>query len=139
MRHRFEKKQLILKSSFVFQFNIYHWLLQQGSLFPLRTNAAKGGCLLPPACRECHNCGSQIPLMQIDATIGVAYFPVMASMPQWELPHTKVEQAHRTVGLLHKDFHFCVKNRELIFHEVSFVCFDIPLLSKTAMMLTLGS
>ena len=33
-----------------------------------------------------------------DTTIGVAYYPVMASMPQWDLPHTKVEQAHRTVG-----------------------------------------
>lgn len=42
-----------MKSSFVFQFNIYHWLLQQGSLFPLRTNSAKGG-IIPPACRECH-------------------------------------------------------------------------------------
>jgi len=39
--------------------------------------------------------------MRIDATIGVAYYPVMAPMPQWELPHTKVEQAQRTVGLLH--------------------------------------
>jgi hypothetical protein len=37
--------------------------------------------------------------MRIDATIGVAYYPVMASMPQWELPHTKVEKIHRTVGL----------------------------------------
>jgi hypothetical protein len=36
----------------------------------------------------------------------------MAPMPQWELPHTKVEQAQRTVGLLHKDFHYSVKNRE---------------------------
>ena len=71
LRHRFEKKQLILKSSFVFQFNIYHWLLQQGSLFPLRTNSAKGGSLIPPACRECHNCGSLIPPMRVDATIGV--------------------------------------------------------------------
>jgi hypothetical protein len=77
--------------------------------------------------------------MRVDATIGVAYYPFMASMPQWELPHTKVEQAHRTVGLLHKEFRFSVKNRELIFSAVSFVCFDIPLLSKTAMMLTLGS
>ena len=51
----------------------------------------------------------------------------MASMPQWELPHTKVEQAHRTVGLQYKDFHICVKNQELIFSAVSFVCFDIPL------------
>lgn len=50
-------------------------------------------------CRECHNCGSLIPPIRIDATIGVAYYPVMDSMPQWELPHTKVEQAHRTVGL----------------------------------------
>jgi len=58
-----------------------------------------GGSLIPPACRECHNCGSLIPPMRADATIGVAYYPVMASMPQWELPHTKVEQAHRTVGL----------------------------------------
>ena len=29
----------------------------------------------------------------------IAYYPVMAPMPQWELSHTKVEQAHRTVGL----------------------------------------
>ena len=63
----------------------------------------------------------------MDATIGVAYYPVMASMPQWELPHTKVEQAHRTVGLLHKDFHACVKNREVIFRAIPFGCFDIPL------------
>jgi hypothetical protein len=58
----------------------------------------------------------------------------MAPMPQWELPHTKVEQAQRTVGLLHKDLHVCVKNREQIFRAVSFVCFDIPLpsdLTKT--------
>ena len=41
--------------------------------------------------------------------------------------------------LQYQDFHICVKNRELIFSAVSFVCFDIPLLSKTAMMLTLGS
>jgi len=54
----------------------------------------------------------------------------MASMPQWELPHTKVEQAHRTVGLQYKDFHICVKNQELIFSAVSFVCFDIPLQSR---------
>jgi hypothetical protein len=54
----------------------------------------------------------------------------MAPMPQWELPHTKVEQAQRTVGLLHKDFHVCVKNQEQIFSVVSSVCFDIPLLSK---------
>ena len=53
--------------------------------------------------------------MRADATIGVAYYPVMASMPQWELSHTKVEQAQRIIGLLHKDFHFCVKNQELIF------------------------
>ena len=65
----------------------------------LRVNTAIGGSLIPPACRECHNCGSLIPPKRIDATIGVAYYPVMASMPQWELPHTKVEQAHRTVGL----------------------------------------
>ncbi|MBQ2210500.1 MAG: hypothetical protein II404_11135, partial [Prevotella sp.] len=26
----------------------------------------------------------------------VAYYPVMASMPQWELPHTKFKQHHRT-------------------------------------------
>ena len=43
--------------------------------------------------------GSLIPPTSIDATIGVAYYPVMGSMPQWELPHTKVEQAHRIVGL----------------------------------------
>ena len=36
--------------------------------------------------------------MRVDATIGVAYYPLMAPMPQWELPHTKVEQAQRTVG-----------------------------------------
>jgi len=77
--------------------------------------------------------------MRIDATIGVANYSFMALMPQRELPHTKVEQAHRTVGLLHKDFHYSVKNKELIFRAVSFVSFDIPLLSKTAMMLTLGS
>ena len=47
-------------------------MLQNGS------NAALGGSLIPP--------------MRVDATIGVAYYPVMASMPQWELPHTKVEQ-----------------------------------------------
>jgi len=29
--------------------------------------------------------------MRIDATIGVTYYPVMASKPQWEVPHTKVE------------------------------------------------
>ena len=63
----------------------------------------------------------------MDATIGVAYYPVMASMPQWELPHTKVEQAQRIIGLLHKDFHFCVKNREVIFRAIPFGCFDIPL------------
>ena len=50
-----------------------------------RSDVALGGSLLPP--------------MRMDATIGVAYYPVMASMPQWELPHTKVEQTHRTVGL----------------------------------------
>ena len=43
--------------------------------------------------------GSLFPSLRIDATIGVAYYPVMAPMPQWELPHTKVEQAHQTVGL----------------------------------------
>jgi len=63
----------------------------------------------------------------------------MAPMPQWELPHTKVEQAQRTVGLLHKDFHVCVKNQELIFRAILFEYIDVPLLSKTAMMLTLGS
>lgn len=62
-------------------------------------NATGGGSLIPPVCRECYNCGGLIPPMRMDATIGVAYYPVMASMPQWELPHTKVEQAHRTVGL----------------------------------------
>ena len=58
----------------------------------------------------------------------------MAPMPQWELPHTKVEQAHRTEGLLHKDFHYSVKNQEQIFRVVSFVSFDISLpsdLTKT--------
>ncbi len=29
----------------------------------------------------------------------IAYYPVMVFMPQWDLPHTEVEQAHRTVGL----------------------------------------
>ncbi len=77
--------------------------------------------------------------MRIDATIGVAYYPFMAPMPQWELPHTKVEQAQRTVGLLHKDFHVCVKNQELFFEGIPFDYIDVPLLSKTAMMLTLGS
>ena len=77
--------------------------------------------------------------MRIDATIGVAYYPVMAPMPQWEFPHTKVEQAQRTVGMLHRDFHVYVKNQELIFSDIPYGCFDIPLLSKTAMMLTLGS
>ena len=65
--------------------------------------------------------------MRADATIGVAYYPFMASMPQWELPHTKVEQAQRTVGLLHKDFHFSVKNLEEIFRAIPFGCFEIPL------------
>ena len=61
----------------------------------------------------------------------------MASMPQWELPHTKVEQAHRTVGLQYKDFHICVKNQELFFSAVSFVCFDVPLPAKTENLLRL--
>ena len=65
--------------------------------------------------------------MRIDATIGVAYYPVMAPMPQWELPHTKVEQAQRTVGLLHKDFHYSVKNQELIFNAIPFEYIDVPL------------
>ena len=69
--------------------------------------------------------------MQIDAIIGVAYYPFMAPMPQWELLHTKVEQAQRTVGLLHRDFHVYVKNKELIFRAVSFVCFDVPLRSNS--------
>ena len=30
--------------------------------------------------------------MRIDATIEVDYYPVMGSMPQWEMQHTKVEQ-----------------------------------------------
>ena len=88
---------------------------------------ALGGSLIPPACREFHNCGSLIPPMRSDATIGVAYYPVMAQMPQWELPHTKVEQAHRTAGLLYKDFLFCIKNREVIIRAFPFGCFDIPL------------
>ena len=83
------------------------------------SNASIGGSLIPPAYRECHNCGSLIPPMRVDATTGVAYYPVMASMPQWELPHTNVEQAQRIIGLLHKDFHFCVKNQELISIERS--------------------
>ena len=62
---------------------------------------------------------------------GGAYYPVMASMPQWELPHTKVEQAQRIIGLLHKDFHFCVKNQELIFVAILFECFDLPLRSNS--------
>ena len=45
------------------------------------------------------NEGSLIPPNRENATIWVAYYPFMASIPQWELPHTKVEQAHRTVGL----------------------------------------
>ena len=55
------------------------------------------------------------------------------------MTHTKVEQAQRTVGLLHKDFHYSVKNQELIFNAIPFEYIDVPLLSKTAMMLTLGS
>jgi hypothetical protein len=65
--------------------------------------------------------------MRIDATIGVAYYPVMAPMPQWELPHTKVEQAQRTVGLLHKDFHYSVKNQKLISNAIPFEYIDVPL------------
>lgn len=93
--------------------------------------SAIGGILIPPACRECHNCGSLIPPMRVDATIGVAYYPFMAQLPQWELPHTKVEQAHRTIGLLHKDFHVCVKNQEQIFNATSFGCYDVPLRSNS--------
>ena len=74
-----------------------------------------------------HKGVASYPLLAGSATIGVAYYPFMAPMPQWELPHTKVEQAQRTVGLQYKDFHICVKNQELIFSAVSFVCFDIPL------------
>ena len=70
--------------------------------------------------------------MRIDATIGVAYYPFMAPMPQWELPHTKVEQAHRTVGLLHKDFHYSVKNQKLIFVAIPFEYIDVLLLSKNS-------
>ena len=69
--------------------------------------------------------------MRADATIGVAYYPVMASMPQWELPHTKVEQAHRTVGLLHKDFHYSVKNQKLISNAIPFEYIDVPLLADS--------
>ena len=69
--------------------------------------------------------------MRMDATIGVAYYPFMASMPQWELPHTKVEQAQRTVGLLHKDFHVCVKNQEQIFSGITFGGYVIPLPSNS--------
>ena len=65
--------------------------------------------------------------LRYDATIGVAYYPFMAPMPQWELPHTKVEQAQRTVGLLYKDFHVCVKNQELFFDGVPFDYIDVPL------------
>ena len=65
--------------------------------------------------------------MRIDATMGVAYYPFMAPMPQWELPHTKVEQAHRTVGLLHKDFHYSVKNQKLISNAIPFEYIDVPL------------
>ena len=32
--------------------------------------------------------------MHIEATTGVAYYPVMASMLQWVFPHTKVEQVY---------------------------------------------
>ena len=51
----------------------------------------------------------------------------MAPMPQWELPHTKVEQAQRTVGLLHKDFHYSVKNQKLISNAIPFEYIDVPL------------
>ena len=50
-----------------------------------RSDVALGGYLIPPVCRECHNCGSLIPPIRIDATIGVAYYPFMAPMPQWEV------------------------------------------------------
>ena len=63
------------------------------------TRRNRGLPLILHACGECHNCGSLIPPIRIDATIGVAYYPFMAPMPQWEVPHTKVEQAQRTVGL----------------------------------------
>ena len=54
------------------------------------------------------------PLLAESAARG-SLLPIMASMPQWELPHTKVEQAHRSVGLLNEDFHVCIKNQEQIF------------------------
>ena len=76
--------------------------------------------------------------MRIDATIGVAYYPVMAPMPQWELPHTKVEQAQRTVGLLHKDFHYSVKNQKLISNAIPFEYIDVPLPANSQKQLDYG-
>ena len=58
--------------------------------------------------------GLIFPLLAESAARG-SLLPIMASMPQWELPHTKVEQAHRSVGLLNEDFHVCIKNQEQIF------------------------
>ncbi len=46
-----------------------------------------------------YKCEGFISHFSVDATIGVAYYPLMASMPQWEMPDTKVEQAHRRVAL----------------------------------------
>ena len=46
-----------------------------------------------------HKGVASYPLLAGSATLGVAYYPFMAPMPQWELPHTKVEQAQRTAGL----------------------------------------
>ena len=51
----------------------------------------------------------------------------MVSMPQWELPHTKVEQAQRIVSVLHKDFHYSVKNQKLISNAIPFEYIDVPL------------
>ena len=50
----------------------------------------------------------------------------MVSMPQWELPHTKVEQAQRIVSVLHKDSLLSIKNRELIFSDILFGYFEEP-------------
>ena len=69
----------------------------------------------------------------------VAYYPFMAPMPQWEVPHTKDEQAQRTVGLLHKDFHVCVKNQEQIFSGITFGGYVIPLHTDSQKQLDYGS
>ena len=74
-----------------------------------------------------HKGVASYPLLAGSATIGVAYYPFMAPMPQWELPHTKVEQAQQTVGLLHKDFHYSVKNQKLISNAIPVEYIDVPL------------